>query len=132
MINKLQWKIWYDDGNTFDSDQGKPEDAPGRGVVVIATPDEMVGQHLMQGWDWYYYVEDEKQWWGSDKDGMLDHLIRRHPIRAVSMGANVSNIRFRHILTAAADDPQFQRKSGNHRSEIKTTFYAKWWKEYSQ
>jgi hypothetical protein len=90
------WRIYYDDGSTFDSDQGTPEEAPGRGVQGIAQTDEWVGRQFIEGTDYYLYRYPDKdliysklkqpehngQWIGVDLYGVIDHLIGLGKIKA--------------------------------------------------
>lgn len=109
---KVTWRIYYSDETTFSSDQGTPQGAPAFGVICIIYPDSLVGRAIMHGWDWYYWVEDDKQWWGSDIYGVLDRLLHNLPLHALKQGRNVSNESYRRIMTAADKDPDFPPKSG--------------------
>lgn len=108
----MEWKIYYEDGQTFDSTQGEPEDAPSYGVVVIVQNDEDVGRLIMHLWDWFYWRDDYKQWWGADVYGLHDQLLANKPIRAVKLGRNMHNREFGEIMERAANDSDFQTKSG--------------------
>lgn len=108
----LDWRIYYEDGSTFDSSQGEPEDAPSYGVVVIVQPDEEVGRLIMHLWDWFYWREDEQQWWGADVYGLHDQLLANKPIKAVKLGRNMNSQGFKAIMQRATDDPDFMIKSG--------------------
>ena len=107
----IRWRIYYDDGSTFDS-QGGCEDAPPFGVICIIYPDDLVGRKIMHGWDWYYWVPEAGQWWGSDIYGVLDRLLHNLPLRALKQGRNASNERYRQIMAAADKDPDFPPRSG--------------------
>ena len=111
------WRVYYSDKTTFDSTQGKPNDAPGYGVVCIVQPDKIVGRMIMHGWDYYYYVESENQWWGSDLQGVLDRFCHRLEMSALCQGRNVANTEFRAIMEAADKDKDFPPKSAKDRTE---------------
>lgn len=114
----MDWRIYYDDGSTFDSGQGTPQDAPALGVICIVYPDELVGRVIMHRFDWYYWVaDDEQQWWGSDIHGLTDRLIHNLPTEAVKEGRSVSHRYFREIITKADKDPDFPPKSGKNIGE---------------
>lgn len=113
----MDWRIYYSDGSWFDSLEGEPNDALAYGVICIVQPDEMVGRVIMHGWDWYYYVPDEDQWWGSDIHGVMDRLCHRLPVIALLQGRNVSNKDFGLIMGRADKDPDFPPKSGKVHGE---------------
>lgn len=109
----MKWRIYYDDGTIFSSDQGTESEAPGVGVVCIVQPEPRAGREVMQKWDWYYWHETYGEWWGSDIYGLLYQLTndRGNCIRAVKQGAMVSNDRFQEITRRASNDPEFPWKS---------------------
>ena len=51
----MKWRIYYDDGMTFDSSDGEPCDAPGHGVIAIVEKDSTHGRVVLNGWNWYYH-----------------------------------------------------------------------------
>ncbi len=105
----VDWKIFYADGSVFDSSEGEPADAPKRGIICIVQNDDLVGREIKHGSNWYYWVENERQWWGSDRDGLLDWAMNNLPIK---QGRNVSRRRFGEIMDMADKDPGFPPKSG--------------------
>ena len=115
--SSIAWRIYYDDGSTFDSSMGEPEDVLAFGVICIVYPNDLVGRQIMWGWDWYYWVPGENNWWGSDIHGLLDRLLHRLPSECICQGRNVSNEVFRSIMDAADKDPDFPPKSGKIRGE---------------
>jgi len=70
------WRIYYDDGKTFSSDEGTPFDAPRTGVIVIVQTNKQVGWELVHAYDYFYYEEKVGGWRASDQFGMYDHMIR--------------------------------------------------------
>ncbi len=108
----LLWRIYYDDGSTFDNSQGSPQDVPAYGVICIVYQNELIGRTIMQRKDWYYYASDEGQWWGSDLHGVLDRLLHRLPTIALCQGRNVSNKTYSKIMGMADKDPDFPPMSG--------------------
>ncbi len=108
----IDWRIYYSDESTFDSSQGSPQDAPAYGVICIIYSNELVGRIIMHRWDWYYWVPDEGQWWGSDLFGVLDRLLHRLPTIALCQGRNVSNKTYSKIMGMADKDKDFPPKSG--------------------
>lgn len=108
----MEWKIYYENGDTFDNTMGNPEDAPSYGVAVIVQEDEDVGRLIMHLWDWFYWRDDYKQWWGADVYGLHDQLLSNKPIRAVKIGRNMHTKEFQNLMERATDDPDFLIKSG--------------------
>lgn len=117
MAEQPNWRIYYDDESTFDSSMGEPMNTPGFGFICIVQPDELVGRMIMWGWDRYYWVPADAQWWGSDDRSIGIRQARRLETVAPSYGANVSNTLFRKIMAAADHDPDFPPKSGKIRGE---------------
>jgi len=109
-----EWRIYYTDGETFDSSQGSPADAPSRGVAVIVVVDREVGRGLLHRWDWYFWNTEDRQWYGCDQWGLIDHLLDNRAT-AVKMGRSVSQDRWHAILQRATNDPDFPRNNGSIR-----------------
>jgi hypothetical protein len=72
----MDWLIIYSDGSTYSDQDGPPESAPARGVVVIVQDDPNVtvnvGRIMRFERDFYWYAG---QWFGGDFEGMRDHVI---------------------------------------------------------
>lgn len=113
----LSWRIYYDDGSTFDSAQGEPHEAPGLGVQAVVQVDERVGRVILTRFDWYYYRADLREWWASDLFGLLDQLTSdtRGVVLAVRAGRNAAA--YDAILARAHGDPDFPPKSARLVSE---------------
>lgn len=109
----VEWRIYYSNFTTFDSTQGKPEDAPSFGVICIVFPDDIVGRQIMHRWDWYYYHSVDCKWWGCDLTGLLDVLLHNLPFSALKQGRNVSNQDYAIIMGMADKDPDFPPRSGS-------------------
>jgi len=104
-----QWRIFYADGPTFDSDQGGPADAPCSGFVAAVGYDEAGDRYIMQSWDHYCYDQGSKQWWGCDLFGVFDRL-RMGVMFAYKEGRTVTKETFSEIVTRAHKDPDFPQK----------------------
>lgn len=114
----MDWRIYYDDGTTFDSAQGTPYDAPADGVIAIVMP--WNGRHRpiaarsdrngdpLAGENWYFWHAGELEWWGCDREGLFDQL-KRNPrtTQAVKQGRTVSVEQFAEIIRRASNDPDF-------------------------
>lgn len=108
----IRWRVYYDDGSTFDSSMGEPHEAPGLGVQVIVQTDPRVGRVLLTRFDWYYYRYDLDEWWASDYFGLLDQLTHdtTRSVGAVRAGRNAAA--YDEILLRAVHDPDLPPKSG--------------------
>jgi len=119
--SEFSWRFYYDDGSTFDSTQGEPEDARSRGVQCIVFPHPDVGRMVMHGWDWYYYDKPSRMWWGSDIHGVLDQFMTRpHEVCALKQGRSVTTGDYQRIHKLASEDEDFPRKSAKHKLERPT------------
>ena len=102
----MNWRIYYDDGSTFDSTMGEPHEAPAHGFVVA------VGYHggkryMMQGWDHYRWDRETGQWWGMDLFGVFDRLRFNKEIYAYKEGRTIDKLRWQDMLNRAHHDPDF-------------------------
>ena len=111
------WRIYYSDGATFSSVDGEPTDAPAFGVICVVFPDADVGRIVMHGWDWYYYVPEDKNWWGSDIHGLLDRLLHGLPLVGVKQGRSVATPTYKSIFKTASLDPDFPVKTSIKKGE---------------
>ena len=114
-----EWRIYYGDGSTFDSLQGSPWEAPGYDVQCIVYPDEDVGRVVLHRWDFYLYNLLEKEWYGSDLLGLMDHLChdREQSFCAVKQGRTITTPQFRSVFQRASHDPDFPTKSATSTGE---------------
>jgi hypothetical protein len=112
----IQWRIFYDDGSTFDNEQGAPYDAPGLGVICIVKMDTQSGRGILSGFDYYLYIDIE--WMGADLFGLLDHVLNRFAhLRGVCAGRTIDNGTYQLILRRAHEDDDFPVKSGRRENE---------------
>ena len=105
----MDWRIYYGDGSTFDSDMGAPADAPPVGVICICQRD-LTPPHqpeVVKG-DNYYYWSPAMQWQGSCRDGVIDRSLEREPTEALKQGRRLSRVDYAAIMNAAYADPDFQ------------------------
>lgn len=72
MKDKLDWRIYYGDGSTFDNLQGEPKDAPAFDVQVITQKNRPNGRRSISLYDYYYYRDG--RWWGGDLGGIIVYL----------------------------------------------------------
>jgi len=102
----IDWRIYYDDGATFDSSQGAPHKAPSEGFVCAVGYDESGSRYIMHGWDFYCWDKEAAQWWGCDRMGLHDRL-RRNVMYAYKEGRTVTKARFNEIMRLAHEDMDF-------------------------
>lgn len=98
------WRIYYDDGSTFD---GPLENAPGQGVIVIAQSDDEVGKEILHRKDFYYF---EGRWFGCDLYGLFDYLSRPG-LKKVVAGRNTTHPNYHALMDRARVDPDLPYKT---------------------
>lgn len=105
-IQSLIWTIYYDDGSTFSSLDGEPEDAPGYGVLAITQNRENT---VLASQDFYLYREDYGCWIEVHIEGLIDHLVTAaHHVRAVKAGRTVPLSVYERVLRdVAVDEKRF-------------------------
>lgn len=104
-----QWKIYYGDGTTFDSDDGLPVDAPATNIQLIAQYHPELGRHFIGGQlrsDFYLFVNDE--WIDVDLIGLLDHLMAQGIVKS---GRMLPTSEWKQIQRRALNDPDMPKKS---------------------
>lgn len=52
------WKIWYDDGTKFSSNDGSPEQAPQDGIQAIVERKENGNVGVYEGHEYYWWTGD--------------------------------------------------------------------------
>lgn len=104
----MEWKIYYQDGSTFSSDDGDVSEAPAWGVEVIVEPNELVGRELHVRTDYYLYLKD--RWESVDFIGLIDFLANELGI--LKIGRIMNRVDYQKILNIAINDSDFPKKSG--------------------
>lgn len=107
----MEWRIYYADGSTFDSEQGEPHEAPSWGFVVSLGYDQDGTRYMMQGWDYYRWDLDTGQWWGMDLIGFID-CSAQNLNYAIKIGRTVAKAQWQQILSEANNDPEFPMQIG--------------------
>lgn len=116
-----RWRIYYDDGTTFDDTQGDPEDAPGLGVVCIVSTCPDLGRQIMSGWDYYYFRPSATPpWLGADPFGLIDNLTAKpRQTRAVKAGRTLPTKEYLAVRAVAEADEDFRRTgAARHEREL--------------
>lgn len=98
-----EWRVYYDDGSTFSSEDGGPHEAPALGFICAVGYDEAGRRYIMHGWDHYCWDLASRQWWGMDLAGLFDRLIR-NKVHAYKMGRTVTKDDFTAIMRRANED----------------------------
>lgn len=115
----LHWRIYYDDGTTYDNEDGSPENAPKQGVISVVHKDKEVGRSITTQYDFYWWNYDISQWYGGDIFGLWDYLTQPGE-KIVLFGRSVPRQCYRNIQQNAIDDPDFPEKSGRLPGENRT------------
>lgn len=115
-MTELKWRVYYDDGSTYDNEDGPPEEAQKQGVICTVARDERVGRTITTQYDFYWWNYEEEEWWGSDKFGLWDYLTRPGE-KIVLFGRSVPRDKYRSIHQDAVNDEDFPQKSGWEKGE---------------
>lgn len=94
------WKVWFDDGTTFESTEGGIADIPNKGVVVVGIK---AGQQVVYGEDWYIYSTKLGKFATMNLHGLLYQVMNSAPgeIVVVRQGASVSDTDWTTMKDAA-------------------------------
>lgn len=115
------WRIYYEDGSTFDSTQGKPEESPDRGIMAIrqhwrcdsghhpSSPPIKPEPGAFGGAlsaNYYVYRYDVEEWLPVDFFGVLFQGRQHGPI-LIREGAMMPHDDWEKLWLTAANDPDF-------------------------
>lgn len=101
--NRINWRIYYDDDNTFSNEDGNPEDAPPWGVIDIIQFNPVKQKKYHQsGADFYIYRKN--YWVGVDIIGLTDYLAHEKT-GIVKFGRTIPTDKFLAIRQKADNDP---------------------------
>jgi len=70
----FRWRLYYEDGSTFDDRDGAPTSSPEWGVVAVVQPGTDGRDVLAGTGDVYVYRTDLDLWHEVGASGLLDHL----------------------------------------------------------
>lgn len=106
------WRIYYDTGATFSSEDGAPEEAPNMGFICVVGYTLEGARYITHGFNHYRWDPPTAVWWGMDWHGVLDRLRftgaeRDNPFFAYKEGRMVSDVLFKDLMTRAHRDPDF-------------------------
>lgn len=111
------WRIYYEDGSTFDSTQGRPEESPASGVVAIRQrlhcssghhTDEILksGEPRILSNDLYWWRPDVEEWIEGDILGFLDQAKHCGAVH-LKEGRTLPHDAFEKMWMGIANDPDF-------------------------
>jgi len=111
----VEWRIYYDNGSTFDSKAGAWADAPAWGIQAVVHTDPNVGWAMVHGGDYYVMASDGVPI-GVDLAGVFDYVA--NVLGAVKMGRMLSRAEYAEVYQAAKRDlAELKRKTGFLRRE---------------
>ena len=91
------WRIWYDDGTTFDSSQGPVEEAPADGVIAVADARKA---RPRSGQDYYFWLGDS---WAAGNQADLEKWLRRE-LPALKFGRWAPNAVYDETVARAVSE----------------------------
>jgi len=112
----MDWKIYYEDGTTFSDSDGKPEEAPARGVQIIMQAEPHLGREILRATD--FYIRKNEQWFAVDHFGLFDYLSNPG-LKTVKFGRYIPNDEYARVLADAVADPDFPPKSAWGKKETR-------------
>lgn len=91
----MTWTIHYSDGSSFNSSDGRPQDAPKVDVQIIQQGEDLLFYH-----DYYLWRTDLQAWVPCNGiDGLLDHLMAfADRIDAVVNGRYMARVEWEALL----------------------------------
>ena len=104
------WIIYYEDGSSFTSSDGNPEDAPRLGVLLVANIDKEVGKILHHRAD--FYIRKMDQWLPADKFGLMDYLLEPGHYKIVLWGRITTRTIMHKVYVDAFNDTRMNQKTG--------------------
>jgi hypothetical protein len=106
---RVEWRIYYADGSTFDSSDGKPWDAPATRVLIINQRHHDPRERPFLVWQRDYYLWRFDRWYAVSYDALLFYwFIEKYPHpRAALAGETVDNPTWESIKKSARSDMDF-------------------------
>jgi hypothetical protein len=94
------WTLYYEDGSTFTSAEGEPNDSSEWGVVCITQ--NVPNRDVVWNENYYIYRTDRGYWTGHDLIGFVDQQVHFAPyIICVRVGRDGDTTEFKRILKEA-------------------------------
>lgn len=98
------WCVFYDDGSTFDSYDGDPDDVPTLGVQVVLTPKRKDLRELgpLAQWAWYWWHTEDRLWYGGTRADLDDFLLhKRKTVGVIVRGRTIDSGDYDRIYSEA-------------------------------
>jgi hypothetical protein len=111
----IDWIVHYDDGSSFTSEDGLPENAPRTGVQVVSCLHAYTGKLLWHGFDYYCWQDDE--WVPRNIVGLHDYLQQPGSQKIVLQARGIAYHRFTAVYNRAVDDARLPFKVGRDQRE---------------
>jgi hypothetical protein len=98
----MTWTLHYENGTTFSSEDGEPQDSLPWGVVFVCQPG-VNSRDVLWGHDFLLYRTDLGHWTGHDLIGLVDQLTHfAHKVTAVRPGREMDTDTLKAMIRAAA------------------------------
>lgn len=110
------WKIFYADGTTYSSNDGKPENAVKIGVQAIIVSDDRVGRRVESSEDFYIWTPDNGGWRGANHFRMSEYLYEKGS-KVVLFGRTMSDEQYADVMRRAQNDHELPPKSARKKGE---------------
>ena len=92
----MWWRIYYERGVVYTSEDGSPFDAPRVGVQVIAQEKDGTYE-LIHGRDHFYWEPERGGWMTTEIFGAIDHLMRANR-QCLLFGRQLSDADYTAVL----------------------------------
>ncbi len=105
------WIVYYTDGHSFSSLDGKPWEAPRDYVQCIAVAHISCGNYTLAEQNWYCWHFDDEEWVPHDMDGLFQYLRLPGDRKVVLSGFWISRERYAKIRSGAKKDPRLPKRT---------------------
>jgi hypothetical protein len=98
----MRFRIYYDDGSTFDGEtEADAVNARAYGVIIIAmeNPAKAKGFGVIKGRDMYIWKHG--RFWANDESGFYDYLFHHRGVRVVLFGRTIDEDAYNAICSRA-------------------------------
>lgn len=101
-----RWKIFYSDGSTFSNKEGKPSDAPKRGVQVVHVEDGRCGRRVLRLADYYVWSPTLDRWLDCLDAASVLIRAQTEPFIVVLFGEYLVEADYEKILIQSHEDQE--------------------------
>lgn len=71
-----EWTLYFEDGSTYSSLDGSPQNAPLKPIVCIGVRPYQYTLWSAPQNEWFYWNSVDRSWWASDTYGLLYQLCK--------------------------------------------------------